>query len=78
MKTMGCKAVKLPLLLERVGVRRIKSSVYIPPHPSLLLYALWVLWRRGAITCVDTYALRRGLWRFALNSYKTMNPLLRV
>jgi hypothetical protein len=36
MKTMGCKAVKLPLLLERVGVRRIKSSVYIPPHPSLL------------------------------------------
>jgi len=27
---------KLPLLLERAGVRRIKSIVYIPPHPSLL------------------------------------------
>jgi hypothetical protein len=40
MKTMGCKESKLPLLLERVGVRRIKSSVYFPPHPSLLLYAL--------------------------------------
>jgi hypothetical protein len=36
MKTMGCKVIKLPLLLERVGVRRIKSSVYILPHPNLL------------------------------------------
>jgi hypothetical protein len=34
MKTMGCKAVKPPLLLERVGVRRIKSSVYIPLIPA--------------------------------------------
>jgi hypothetical protein len=49
-KTMGCKAIKLPLLLERVGVRRIKSSVYIPP-----LIPAFSLWRRCAITCVDTY-----------------------
>jgi len=26
----------LPLLLERVGERRIKSTIYIPPHPNLL------------------------------------------
>jgi hypothetical protein len=32
-------------------VRRIKSSVYIPLIPA------FSLWRRGAITCVDTYAL---------------------
>jgi hypothetical protein len=57
MKTMGCKPAKLPLLLERVGVRRIKSSVYIPLIPAFPFMPLWVLWRRGAITCVDTYAL---------------------
>ncbi|MEQ1544211.1 hypothetical protein [Methyloglobulus sp.] len=34
MKTMGCKSAKLPLLLERVGVRRIKSIVYIPLIPA--------------------------------------------
>jgi hypothetical protein len=34
MKTMSCKMAKLPLLLERVGVRRIKSSVYIPLIPA--------------------------------------------
>jgi hypothetical protein len=33
---MSYKISKLPLLLERVGVRRIKSSSYIPPHPNLL------------------------------------------
>jgi hypothetical protein len=33
---MGCNSTKLPLLLERVGERRIKSTGYIPPHPSLL------------------------------------------
>jgi hypothetical protein len=48
-KTMGCKVARLPLLLERVGVRRIKSSVYIPLIPA------FSLWRRSAITCVDTY-----------------------
>jgi len=30
-KTMAYKKAKLPLLLERVGVRRIKSSIYISP-----------------------------------------------
>jgi hypothetical protein len=34
MKTMGCKAAKHPLLLERVGMRRIKSSAYIPLIPA--------------------------------------------
>ena len=33
---MSCNSAMLPLLLERVGVRRLKSSIYIPPHPSLL------------------------------------------
>jgi hypothetical protein len=33
---MAYKKAKLPLLLERVGVRRIKSSIYIYPHPNLL------------------------------------------
>jgi hypothetical protein len=42
---------KLPLLLERVGVRRIKSSRYIPLIPT------FSLWRRSSKTCVDTYAL---------------------
>jgi hypothetical protein len=32
---MAYKNAKLPLLLERVGVRRIKSSIYIS-HPNLL------------------------------------------
>jgi len=35
-KNNELKTIKLPLLLERVGVRRIKSSSYIPPHPNLL------------------------------------------
>ena len=35
-KTMYYINHKLPLLLERVGVRRIKSISYIPPHPNLL------------------------------------------
>ena len=33
---MGCTSHKLPLLMERAGVRRIKSISYIPPHPNLL------------------------------------------
>jgi hypothetical protein len=39
-KTMYYINHKLPLLLERVGVRRIKSISYIPPHPiyGLLVY----------------------------------------
>jgi hypothetical protein len=35
-KNNELKTIKLPLLLERVGVRRIKSISYIPPHPNLL------------------------------------------
>jgi hypothetical protein len=42
---------KLPLLLERVGVRRIKSTSYIPLIPTFSLKG------EGAGTCVDTYAL---------------------
>jgi hypothetical protein len=52
MKTMGCKSAKLPLLLERVGVRRIKSIVYIPLIPAFSLKG------EGVGTCVDTYAPR--------------------
>ena len=33
---MGLNRPKLPLLLERGGERRIKSTGYIPPHPGLL------------------------------------------
>jgi len=47
----------LPLLLERAGVRRIKSGTYlfplIQPSPS----------GEGFKACVDTYALWRGLLR---------------
>jgi hypothetical protein len=50
---MSCNSAKLPLLLERVGERRIKSTSYIPPHPSLLLKG------EGASTCVDNYALKK-------------------
>ena len=52
---MSYGRAKLPLLLERVGVRRIKSSSYIPLIPT------FSLWRRGSRTCVDIYALWRGL-----------------
>jgi len=51
-KTMDYSSHKLPLLLERVGVRRIKSSSYIPLIPT------FSLWRRSCRTCVDTYALK--------------------
>jgi hypothetical protein len=43
---MSCKSILLPLLLERAGVRRVKSSVYIPLIPTFsatapaLLYLL--------------------------------------
>jgi len=49
---MSYDRIKLPLLLERVGVRRIKSSSYIPLIPT------FSLWRRSSRTCVDTYARR--------------------
>ena len=51
-ETMGYSSPKLPLLLERVGVRRIKSSHYIPLIPTFSLKG------EGACTCVDTYALQ--------------------
>jgi len=38
---------QLPLLLERVGVRRIKSTVYIPLIPTFSLKG------EGSRTCVD-------------------------
>jgi len=31
---MGCNSTQLPLLLERVGERRIKSTGYIPLIPA--------------------------------------------
>jgi hypothetical protein len=40
-KTMAYKKVKRPILLERVGVRRLKSSSYIPLIPA------FSLWRRS-------------------------------
>jgi hypothetical protein len=43
--------LKLNLLLERVGVRRIKSTAYIPFIPAFSLC------RRGSRTCVNTHAL---------------------
>jgi len=48
---MSYDRIKPPLLLERVGVRRIKSSSYIPLIPT------FSLWRRSSRTCVDNYAL---------------------
>jgi hypothetical protein len=42
--------------------KKIEKSHFISPHPGLLLYALWVLWRRGAnnmrqskliLVCID-------------------------
>jgi hypothetical protein len=51
-ETISCSSHKLPLLLERVGVRRIKSISYIPLIPTFSLKG------EGAGTCVDTYALR--------------------
>jgi hypothetical protein len=50
LNTMSCKSILLPLLLERVGVRRIKSISYIPhiPAPSALLSAGCFLKGEGA------------------------------
>jgi len=49
---MGCNSTKLPLLLERAGVRRVKIKHLDPPHPSLLLKG------EGASICVNTYDSR--------------------
>jgi len=53
---MSYSAQLLPLLLERVGVRRIKSGTclfpLIQPSPS----------GEGFKTCVDTYALHDAIW----------------
>ena len=53
---MSYRSTKLPLLLERAGVRRVKSSIYIP------LISAFSLWRRSSRTCVDTYAYIRSLY----------------
>jgi len=55
---MSCKSNLLPLLLERVGERRIKINYLYPliPAPSTLLRAGFFLKGEGAGTCVDTYA----------------------
>ena len=55
---MGCKSTWLPLLMDRVRVRRIKTTIYIPLIPTFSLKG------EGAGTCVDTYApAGRGLGR---------------
>jgi len=46
---MSYRSIQLPLLLERVGVRRIKTPTYIPLIPTFSLKG------EGAGTCVDTY-----------------------
>jgi len=51
---MRCNSAKLPLLLERVGVRRIKSTGYIPLIPAFFLKG------EGAPTCVDIFASEGG------------------
>jgi hypothetical protein len=53
---MSCSSTKPPLLLERAGVRRIKSSIYIPPHPSLKPSRCSPFGEGASRTCVDTYA----------------------
>jgi len=50
---MSYKVTWLPLLLERVGVRRVKTTLYIPLIPTFSLKG------EGAGTCVDTYAYKR-------------------
>jgi len=52
---MSYSAQLLPLLLERAGVRRIKSGTYLFPliQPSPF--------GEGFNTCVDTYACWGGL-----------------
>jgi len=67
---MSYKAAWLPLLLERVGVRRIKTTLYIPlgncscialpPASMQVVIPTLSLKGEGAGTCVDTYAIRRG------------------
>jgi hypothetical protein len=48
--------------MERVGERRIKSTIYIPLIPAFSLKG------EGVGTCVDTYDLESG-FSIALNSY---------
>jgi hypothetical protein len=47
---MSCKSILLPLLLERVGERRIKINYLYPLIPAFSLKG------EGAGTYVDTYA----------------------
>jgi hypothetical protein len=55
---MNCRSILFPLLLERVGKRRIKSHV-IPliPAPSTLLRAGFSRKGEGADSYIDAYAL---------------------
>jgi hypothetical protein len=65
-KTMSYGSTKRPLLLERAGVMRIKSSSYIPLIPT------FSLWRRSNRTCVDIYDLVVR----CRSSYSCMGPVL--
>jgi hypothetical protein len=51
---MGCTSHKLPLLLERAGVRRIKSTSYIPLIPAFSLKG------EGEGACVNNDAQARN------------------
>jgi hypothetical protein len=58
---MSCKSILLPLLMGRVGVRRIKSATYIHLIPAFSLKG------EGAVTCVETAMHDKFAWsRFAL------------
>jgi hypothetical protein len=66
----------LPLLLERVGVRGIKSTSYTPSSQPGTLASL-SLKGEGAGTCVDTYARRERGTKAAILARST-NLLLFV
>jgi len=67
---MSYKAAWFPLLPERVGVRRLKTTIYIPlgncscialPRASIqVVIPTFSLKGEGAGTYVDTYASGRG------------------
>jgi hypothetical protein len=47
LNTMSCESILLPLLMERVGERRIKPTINIFPHPSPFDNALGRLLPQG-------------------------------
>jgi hypothetical protein len=62
---MGCNS--FPLLLERVGERRIKSTVYIPLIPAFSLEG------EGAYTGADAHAWKEREQDVKVNSCTFLN-----